>query len=352
MTSTVCSNRTRHCLFAFMVTAAQVESDSVINYQTGGAGWGVPGKPDYVTGAELCASGSRQSPIDIPVSLASRVSMSPLNVAYEDSKEWTMASTFNYMEVEDILTISTDGTATSTKGNGITMDSTGYTMAGQSAAGLYVPLNQFHFHTPSENTLDGVLYPIEMHMVHKRFSNPQWANGTLIVATVVSVMFKFDPTDAANPFVDQLLHGPLRTPQVSGFLNASGSQTFTETEAADQFSLTNEVFKFTGVSKYYAFNGSLTTPPCSEGINWRVLATPLTIARSQVKAFKDALAVRQGGASRGGDNRDVQPLNGRAVMASFSKDSSGESVVSKTYSAGPAGLLHVAAATLLFMVLA
>jgi carbonic anhydrase len=297
---------------------AGVACDGVINYASGGSGWGVPGAPDYVSGATTCASGMMQSPINIDPNAASKAQLSPLNLTYEDSLSWAMLSTYNYLEVEEITTASSNATATSLAGNGITMDAYGFTMTGGSAAGLYVPLNQYHFHSPSENMLDGVNYALEMHMVHKLFSNPQGANGSLIVATVVSVMFKLDPADANNSFVDQLLSGPLSLNQSSGFLTSNASAKFEEDDAQDQFSFMKEVFKQTGVSKYYAFNGSLTTPPCTEGINWRVLATPLTISRLQLKAFKDALAVRQGGSSRGGDNRDVQGLNGRSILASFS----------------------------------
>jgi len=348
MATRVCSNRARNGLIAFMMAAAQVQSDSNLNYAFGGSGWGVPGNPDYVPGSATCASGMKQSPVHIETGLVSKVGMSPLNMTYEDSKSWTMFATFNYLEVEEIDTISSDNIATSSARNGITMDTYGYTMSGESAAGLYVPLNQFHFHSPSENMLDGMHFPLEMHMVHKRFSNPQFANGTLTVATVVAIMFKLDPTGATNLFVDQILNGPLSPEQSNGFFS-NASQQFEETDAKDQFSLMEEVFKFTGTSKYYAFTGSLTTPPCSEGINWRVLATPLTISGSQLQGFKNALSARQRGFSRGGDNRDVQSLSGRTVMASFDKDSSKANIADSAYSAGPVGLLHLAVAVLLFM---
>ncbi len=108
----------------------------------------------------------------------------------------------NYLEVAEIVTTtatSAAGTAVSSSGNGITMDDFGYTAASPatSASGAYVPLSQFHFHTPSENTIDGVHYPLEMHMVHKAFSNPTFANGTMTIATVIAVMFKLRCVETA-----------------------------------------------------------------------------------------------------------------------------------------------------------
>lgn len=218
-------------------------------------------------------------------------------------------------------------------------------MSGASAAGIYVPLNQFHFHSPSENTVDGMHYPLEMHMVHKQFAQPGNTSSALTVATVVAVMFKIDPSNADSLFFDQLLDGPLAsTPFLTG-----AATDFDEDDGGDQFSMMNEVFNGVngvGTSAYYAFNGSLTTPGCTEGLNWRVLATPLTISTDQLSAFLNALALRQGGNSRGGDNRDVQPLYARTVLASFNTTTFCPAVArASATSAAPRRLRAAAAAT-------
>jgi carbonic anhydrase len=340
-----------HGVVACTMMAATVHADGNLNYAFGGAGWGVPGSPDFVAGSATCASGKKQSPVNVDDAAVSTPAMSPLNLVYEKSESWSMLASYNYLEVEEISTVSKQATATSTSGNGITMDANGYTMTGASADGLYVPLSQYHFHSPSENTINGMHFPLEMHMVHKRWSNPLFANGTLVVATVVAIMFRLDPADAPNPFVDQILYGPLSPEQIQKFLNSSLSHQFEEEDAPDQFSLMDEVFSVTGTSKYYAFTGSLTTPPCTEGLNWRVLATPLTISRAQLQAFKNALSQRQMGYSRGGDNRDVQPLNGRTVMASF-VPGSGTATADGTRRFGHAGLLSLVTAALVFLGLA
>lgn len=88
---------------------------------------------------------------------------------------------------------------------------------------------------------------------------------------------------------------------------------------ASNFDFMSEVFgpMAAGSQAYYRYNGSLTTPGCTEGILWHVMAEPLTISRAQLLAFTNVLAIVQGGMGRGGDNRLIQPLNGRSVLASF-----------------------------------
>ena len=58
---------------------------------------------------------------------------------------------------------------------------------------------------------------------------------------------------------------------------------------------------------YYAFDGSLTTPPCSEGVAWQVLKTPVEISKHQLRAFQRVFRMNA---------RPVQPLNGRKVQVS------------------------------------
>ena len=58
--------------------------------------------------------------------------------------------------------------------------------------------------------------------------------------------------------------------------------------------------------RYYQFMGSLTTPPCSEGVLWMVLKTPVAISREQIKLFSQLFP---------NNSRPVQPINGRAVRS-------------------------------------
>lgn len=138
-------------------------------------------------------------------------------------------------------------------------------------------LKQVHFHSPSENTIDGRSFPFEAHFVH--------ADPTGALA-VIGIMYE---TGAANeglaPFWTQL-------PEQSG-----PAQTLAQPADAAQL--------MPASMDYYRYSGSLTTPPCSEGVRWLVLKNPLTLSSEQLAAFERIMG--------GPTNRPVQPLNGRLI---------------------------------------
>lgn len=150
--------------------------------------------------------------------------------------------------------------------------------AGGSATfgGSAYKLVQFHFHTPSEERIDGKAYPLVAHLVHK---NEQ---GQL---AVVAVLFK------------------------TGRANAALKPVFAQLPAAEGSSLKLEAFDPAALLPvergHYAFTGSLTTPPCSEEVRWQVLKTPVQISAAQLVAFKKLYKMNA---------RPVQPLNGREVV--------------------------------------
>ena len=227
----------------------------------------------------------------------------------------------NYLEVANIDTNSTPGTGYTANAftDGITI------------GGTLLPLNQFHFHSPSEHAVNGQHYPLEMHMVHKLFTASatnntvvaaNTANAHLSQAAVIGIMFQYSTTD--GPFLAKLINTLTAiTPNV--ITQANSTNTTTDTDATATFDLMNDIFAATnGTTKYYTYAGSLTTPGCTEGITWYNLANPLTASPAQILNFTYLLSLEQGlfngtrkGVSRGGDNRLVQPLNGRAVNASW-----------------------------------
>jgi carbonic anhydrase len=144
--------------------------------------------------------------------------------------------------------------------------------------GVEYKLLQFHFHTPSEEKIDGKSYPLVAHLVHKN------AEGQL---AVVAVLFKAGKENAAlKPVFDHLpaKEGETRKLDVA-------------VDAADLLPANRA---------YYAFTGSLTTPPCSEEVRWQVLKTPVELSSSQLAAFRKLYRMNA---------RPVQPLNGRKVLA-------------------------------------
>jgi carbonic anhydrase len=139
-------------------------------------------------------------------------------------------------------------------------------------------MKQVHFHTPSENTIHGKSFPLEAHFVHAD------SKGNL---AVIGVMFS---EGKANPALTKLWE---QLPN----------------EESQPIILKNRVMpsELMPESKvYYRFSGSLTTPPCSEGVRWLLMKNPLTASKEQIEAFKHAV--------HHDNNRPVQALNGRVII--------------------------------------
>jgi carbonic anhydrase len=139
-------------------------------------------------------------------------------------------------------------------------------------------LKQFHFHTPSEHTVDGKNMPMEMHMVH------QSDDGSL---AVVSILFKEGKTTNEN-FSKIIANLP----------NAKGeSKHITDANLELKVHLPKDNYA-------YHYMGSLTTPPCSENVQWLVLRDMVSLTPEQINAFSSRI---------GPNNRPTQALNDRTV---------------------------------------
>jgi len=144
--------------------------------------------------------------------------------------------------------------------------------------GASFELKQVHFHTPSENTIDGKHFPMEAHLVHAD------ARGHL---AVVAVMFE---TGAANVGLAQFSSRVSRKDESQSKLAVPFAAATLLPDDRD----------------YYRFNGSLTTPPCSEDVRWVVLKHAETASAGQIETLHDAI---------GHDNsRPVQPVGARTVL--------------------------------------
>jgi len=140
-------------------------------------------------------------------------------------------------------------------------------------------LKQFHFHTPSEHTIDGKNMPMEMHMVH------QSEDGSL---AVVGVLFKEGTTPNEN-FKKIISHLP----------NAKGESKHLKEDSIDL------KIHMPADNYAYHYSGSLTTPPCSENVQWLVLRDQVSLSPDQVKAFSSRI---------GPNNRPTQALNTRKIQ--------------------------------------
>ena len=137
-------------------------------------------------------------------------------------------------------------------------------------------LKQFHFHTPSEHTVEGKHFPMEVHFVHVD------KNGN------IAVLGLFIEEGAENLELAKLLSAfPLK-----------------EGESKKLARLANASALMPMDVDYYRYNGSLTTPPCSEGVLWAVFKKRVTASPAQIAAFSKIM---------GANNRPVRPINARLI---------------------------------------
>jgi carbonic anhydrase len=223
--------------------------------ESGPATWGNL-SPVYA----FCKDGRHQSPVDI------------VKTAVKENPDWAMNYSTTSMHIthtehmEDIVDNGHTIQVNVDDGNTMTYGDKTYT------------LKQFHFHTPSEHTINGQHQPMEMHMVH------QTEDGNL---AVVSVLFK----EGKSP-------NPVFTKLVENLPNTKGeSKHVADAHLELDLHLPKD-------NSAYHYTGSLTTPPCSENVQWVVLREMLTLSRDQIEAFSSRI---------GPNNRPVQPLNDRLI---------------------------------------
>ncbi|MDN3511144.1 MAG: carbonic anhydrase family protein [Candidatus Jettenia sp. CY-1] len=143
-------------------------------------------------------------------------------------------------------------------------------------------LIQFHFHCPSEHKIHGKSYDMEAHLVHKG------AHGELAVIAV------FMEEGKENDFIKTLW---------SNFPKEQGKE-YTHTDLKINV---NQILP-KNTAAYYTYHGSLTTPPCSEIVNWLVLKTPIQVSKAELEKFASIFKR---------DARPIQPQHGRIVKESY-----------------------------------
>ncbi len=198
--------------------------------------------------SSTCKIGKAQSPINIKT--VSTVSLEGDNVLHLDEDRHTIAKVFDNGHSIKVVP---EG------GGKITIDGVDY------------KLLQFHFHGRSENTVNGVQYDLEMHMVHQN------AAGKL---AVVSVMY----LEGENSAI------------LDNILGSVGRET-----RIDPNDLLPD-----NTQRYYHWVGSLTTPPCSENVEWYVMKEAQYASKNQIEAFRKYYD---------SNFRPTQALNGREVEA-------------------------------------
>ena len=203
--------------------------------------------------AGLCENGRRQSPIDIRQ--ASSQALPPLETSYQTAP----------------LILSNDGHTVRVrfdKGSSMRIGKERY------------KLQQFHFHTPGGDKIAGEEFPMAAHLLHKSQS------GQLLAMVV---LFR---TGHENALLNTLM--PLIPPKNDGDHAQHGVSV-----NASQLLPVNR--------GYFRYSGSVTAPPCTEGVDWVVLKQPMELSIAQLAQYRLHFA----------DNaRPVQPMNQRTVLES------------------------------------
>jgi carbonic anhydrase len=215
--------------------------------KTGPQGWSQL-KPEFST----CAVGKRQSPINIEDSATLQGPAEPLQFNYQPS---------NGVVVNNGHTIQVNLQGN----NSVTVRGTTYTLV------------QMHFHTPSEEQINYRSFAMVAHLVHKS------AEGQLAVVAVL-----LDP-GVANALIDKIW-------------------TYMPLDIDDQVRMPAGLLDLNQLlpkdQRYYQFIGSLTTPPCTEGVLWLVLKNPTQISQAQLRLFQQLYP---------NNARPVQPVNSRPI---------------------------------------
>lgn len=199
----------------------------------------------------VCETGTTQSPIDL--ANATRTDLPDLRFDYRPATPLRVVNLGHTVQVNY------------QPGSSITVNDTTY------------ELLQFHFHTPAEHRLQGREFPAELHLVHRA------PGGAL---AVVGVMIeRGSPNAAAAPLWNHLPRTPGAEQQVAS----------ARIDAADLLPADRQ---------RYQYPGSLTTPPCTEGVKWLVLAEPIEMSAEQIDALQSII---------GTSNRPVQPLGNREL---------------------------------------
>lgn len=198
----------------------------------------------------MCSAGSTQSPIDIMDSLDAN--LKPLKLLQKfPAKEVLQTNHSIQLNFRD--------------GNIVAIDN------------ITFKLKQANFHTPSEHSIQGKSFPLEAQFLHTDVKGS---------TAIVAVLFR---EGKPNPALDKLLK---QLPNES-----NKAVTLKSRLLASEMMPSNQ--------DYYRFSGSLTTPPCTEGVRWIVIKTPMTASKEQIEALT---ALTQN------NNRPLQPLNGRLIV--------------------------------------
>jgi carbonic anhydrase len=219
---------------------------------------------------QLCSLGKKQSPINI------------------DTKQSTCDSglRFDLIFTQGLRTFTTE-----TNGYSLSVHDEVSSLVATDVEGhlFQSTAHEFHFHSPSEHTINHQHFDLELHIVHT--ADTQAGPKHL---SVIGILFKVNDNAGPHPFIDAL-----------------DAQNTGKAVKVDIQSLLGS--KVNSKLNYFSYEGSLTTPPCTEGVTWYVVEAPQTITSAQLKIMTQAKLGNLRGGSGNKNSRIVQHLNGRKV---------------------------------------
>lgn len=259
---TVCLSVTlAACSGQTMESKSEVEPVAKTEHGEETPSWSYEGETDPKYWGELdpsyasCVDGREQSPINIEFSqVKASETVEHLDIQYESTV---------FSVVNNGHTVQAN---TELESNKISIGGKEYT------------LRQFHFHTPSEHQFNGQQYDMELHLVHQN------ENGEL---AVLGMMIQEGNKNELLQTVWDVLP------------EEKTEEAITVNDSIDLKKLLpqNETF--------FYYNGSLTTPPCTEGVQWMIFEEPIEMSKEQIEAFQQIFP---------DNHRPVQPLNEREVL--------------------------------------
>ena len=223
-----------------------------------GAHWSYEGAagPDHWgdldAASKVCSVGSQQSPVDIRGTI--RAQLPPLQIALSKKPD-TIVNNGHTIQLNF------------EQGSALKVGQDSYTLL------------QFHFHHPSEHLIGGKSFPMEVHFVHRNAAGSLAVIGVLMTAGKANAAFS----------------------KIVATMPAHEGAPVEADAAIDANKL------LPARQGYYRYSGSLTTPPCSEVVNWLLLREPIQVAQAHIDAFAKLYPMNA---------RPVQKDNRRFVLSS------------------------------------
>lgn len=244
--------RSASCAFLFLAASVSIGKSSSTPHWTYHGEEGPEHWAHLDHSFEACELGKQQSPVDIVPTV--KADLPPIKFEYGEIPTEVLNNGHTMqVNVPDY-------------GHQITIDGDTYKLV------------QFHFHTPSEYHIEGKSFPLEVHLVHKN------AKGALAVVGVVI------QEGGVSPTLEEIFWGgPTEAGKTKRLIDVK-----TDLNALLPADRT-----------YFRFMGSLTTPPCSEGVNWYEMRNPIEASMVQIQKFQELFPMNA---------RPLQPLNNRLVV--------------------------------------